>query len=368
MNRRTRSRILAFLLALLLAAAPAAGADLGPNQHLIPELRVNESIEAIAISAELSLQPEWDGSVTTGMPFGAVMVHTANATTLIFDRDGNHLFSIDDELSAKIPTPAGVEKPCTRVHPLPNDSRVYHYDNVTFVFGTAGEPPILTIIDESPKPDEEPIAIEITSLHEGGVAWIDVAPARLTVVGEVHAPAGVHSVVVRSGSVEVPCGNAAEFACSVPVSFGENAITVVATDNHGNRAEKTVNMTAHSGIPPPPLIAVSGRVTDAGGSPIPGALVRFESVFDLDDEPIAATAVTGEGGRYRVEDALGYRQTVTVEKEGYSPLREEVDFEDLTNTFDLELEPLPRAAPGFGSALAAFSFTGALLLIGRRRW
>ena len=347
-------------------STPATAADLGPNQHLIPELRVNESIETIAISAELSLQPEWDGSVTTGIPFGAVMVHTANATTLIFDRDGNHLFSIDDELSAKIPTPAGVEKPCTRVHPLPNNSRAYHHDNVMFVFGTAGEPPILTIIDESPKPVEEPITIEITSLHEGGVAWIDVAPAHVAVVGEVHAPAGVHSVVVRSGSVEVSCGNTAEFACSVPASFGENTITVVATDNHGNRAEKAVNVTVRSGIPPPPLIAVSGRVTDAGGSPIPGALVRFASVFDLDGEPIATTAVTGEDGRYLVETP-GYAQTVTVEKEGYSPLREEFTFENLTNTLDLELEPSSRAAPGFGSALAALSFTGALLLIGRRR-
>jgi len=356
----------ALLLALLLATAPAAAADLGPNQHLIPELRVNESIEAIVISAELSLQPEWDGSVTTGIPFGAVMVHTANATTLIFDRDGNHLFSIDDELSAKIPTPAGVEKPCTRVHPLPNDSRVYHHGDVTFVFGTAGEPPILTIIDESPKPVEEPITIEITSLDEGGVAWIDVAPAHVAVVGKVHAPAGVHSVVVRSGSVEVACGNTAEFICSVPVSFGENTITVVATDNHGNRAEKTVNMTAHSGIPPPPLIAVSGRVTDAGDSPVPGALVRFESVFDLGGEPIAATAVTGEDGRYRVETP-GYDQTITVEKEGYSLLRQEVDFENLTNTLDMELKPSSRPAPGFGSALAALSLTVALLLVGRRR-
>ncbi|NLB01225.1 MAG: hypothetical protein GX837_09780, partial [Methanomicrobiales archaeon] len=52
-------------------STPATAADLGPNQHLIPELRVNESIETIAISAELSLQPEWDGSVTTGIPFGA---------------------------------------------------------------------------------------------------------------------------------------------------------------------------------------------------------------------------------------------------------------------------------------------------------
>ena len=349
----------ALLLALLLAIAPAAAADLGPNQHLIPELRVNESIEAIVISAELSLQPEWDGSVTTGIPFGAVMVHTANATTLIFDRDGNHLFSIDDELSAKIPTPAGVEKPCTRVHPLPNDSRVYHHGGVMFVFGTAGEPPILTIIDESPKPDEEPITIEITSPNEGGVAWIDVAPAHVAVAGEVHAPAGVHSVVVRSGSVEVSCGNAAEFACSVPVSFGKNTITVVATDNRRHRAEKTVNLTVRSGIPPPPLVAVSGRVTDAGGSPVPGALVRLESVFDLGGEPIAAMTVTGEDGRYLVEDTLGYRQTVTVEKEGYSTLREEFTFENLTNTLDLELKPSSRTVPGFGSAVGVLGLLGA---------
>lgn len=349
----------ALLLALLLAIAPAAAADLGPNQHLIPELRVNESIEAIVISAELSLQSEWDGSVTTGIPFGAVMVHTANATTLIFDRDGNHLFSIDDELSAKIPTPAGVEKPCTRVHPLPNDSRVYHHGGVMFVFGTAGEPPILTIIDESPKPDEEPITIEITSPNEGGVAWIDVAPAHVAVAGEVHAPAGVHSVVVRSGSVEVSCGNAAEFACSVPVSFGKNTITVVATDNRRHRAEKTVNLTVRSGIPPPPLVAVSGRVTDAGDNPVPGASVRFESVFDLDGEPISATAVTGEDGGYLVEDTLGYRQTVTVEKEGYSPHGWEVVFENLTNTLDLELEPASRPVPGFGPAVGVLGLLGA---------
>lgn len=349
----------ALLLALLLAIAPAAAADLGPNQHLIPELRVNESIEAIVISAELSLQPEWDGSVTTGIPFGAVMVHTANATTLIFDRDGNHLFSIDDELSAKIPTPAGVEKPCTRVHPLPNDSRVYHHGGVMFVFGTAGEPPILTIIDESPKPDEEPITIEITSPNEGGVAWIDVAPAHVAVAGEVHAPAGVHSVVVRSGSVEVSCGNAAEFACSVPVSFGKNTITVVATDNRRHRAEKTVNLTVRSGIPPPPLVAVSGRVTDAGDNPVPGASVRFESVFDLDGEPISATAVTGEDGGYLVEDTLGYRQTVTVEKEGYSPHGWEVVFENLANTLDLELKPSSRTVPGFGSAVGVLGLLGA---------
>lgn len=360
MNGTTRT--LTLLLALLLAAVPAAGADLGPNQHLIPELKVNESIETIAISGVLSLQPEWDGSVTTGIPFGSIMVHTADARTLIFDSDGNQLLSISDELSAKVPTPAGVEKPCTWVHQLPNDSRVYHHDNATFIFGKAGEL-ILTVINEHPPPVEDPITIDITSPAEGETVWIDVVPPRVAVVGEVHAPTGLHNVVVRSGTGEVSCGNRPEFACSVPVSAGENTITVVA-DTHGPLAEKTVNVTVRIGIPPP-SIAVSGRVMDAGGNPVPGALVRFEPLLTLDGEPLAATNVTGEDGRYQIT-APGYRQTVTVEKEGYSTLREEFVFENSTNTLDLELEPSSRTVPGFDSAVGVLSLLGVVLLIGRR--
>ncbi|WP_054847906.1 hypothetical protein [Methanoculleus chikugoensis] len=185
MNGTTRTWTL-LLLALLLAAVPAAGADLDPNHYVIPELKVNESIETIAISGGvLTLQPEWDGSVTTGIPFGSIMVHTADARTLIFDSDGNQLLSISDELSAKVPTPpAGVEKPCTWVHQLPNDSRVYHHDNATFIFGKAGDL-ILTVINEHPPPVEDPITINITSPPaEGETVWIDVVPPpRVAVVG-----------------------------------------------------------------------------------------------------------------------------------------------------------------------------------------
>ncbi|HOI13798.1 MAG TPA: carboxypeptidase regulatory-like domain-containing protein [Methanoculleus sp.] len=364
MNGKTRTGTL-LLFAVLLAVVPAAGAGIDLDHHVIPELKVNESIETIAISGVLSLQPEWDGSGTSGIPFGSIMVHTADEKTLVFDKDGNQLLSISDELSAKVPTPGGFEKPCTWLHQLPNDSRVYHHDNATFIFGKAGDL-ILTVINEHPPPVEDPITIDITSPAEGETVWIDVVPPHVAVVGEVHAPAGLHNVVVRSGTGEVSCGNRPEFACSVPVSAGENTITVVA-DTHGPLAEKTVNVTVRIGLPPPPAIAVSGRVTDAGGNPVPGALVRFESVFTLDDEPLTGTNVTGEDGGYLVEGVFGYRQTVTVEKEGYAPLREEVVFENLTNDLDLELEPLPRAVPGFGSALAVLSLTGAFLLIGRKR-
>lgn len=140
----------------------------------------------------------------------------------------------------------------------------------------------------------------------------------------------------------------------------------MAWDNLRNRAEKTVNVTVSIGIPPPPSIIVSGEVTDPDGNPIPGASVRFESVLTLDDEPLAVTATTGADGGYRAEGAPGHRQTVTVEKEGYSPLRRDVVFENLTNELDLEMKPLPRTVPGCGLPAAVLALLGALLL-GRKR-
>ncbi|MCE5337938.1 MAG: carboxypeptidase-like regulatory domain-containing protein [Methanomicrobiaceae archaeon] len=358
------------LLAMLLAIVPAAGAGGGIDldRYAVPDLKVNESIETIAVSGVLTLQPEWDGSGITTIPFGSIIVHTADGKTLVFDKDGNHLLSISDDLSAKVPTPGGVEKPCTRLHQLPNHSRVYHRDNGTFVLDTAGDL-ILTVIDESPASVEDPITINITSPGEGADCWIDVVPPHIVVAGEIHAPLGVRSVNILSGTEEVRCGNGTEFACSVPVFPGENTITVVAWDNRRHRAEKTVNVTARIGIPPPPAIAVSGRVMDTDGNPVPGASVRFESVLTLDGEPLSVTAVTGENGGYLVEGAPGYRQTVAVEKEGYSSLRREVVFENLTNELDLELEPLPRTVPGFGPAVGVLSLMGALLILpGRKRW
>lgn len=60
----------ALLLAVLLATIPAASADTGfdPDRYPVPDLWVNESIETIAISGELSLQPE--PGVTAEEPSG----------------------------------------------------------------------------------------------------------------------------------------------------------------------------------------------------------------------------------------------------------------------------------------------------------
>lgn len=83
-----------------------------------------------------------------------------------------------------------------------------------------------------------PINLTITSPNEGDEVWIDVVPPHVVVIGEADAPSGIRGVVVQSGVGEVSCGNGTKFACSVPVSKGENRIRVIVTDNLGNRAEK----------------------------------------------------------------------------------------------------------------------------------
>jgi hypothetical protein len=208
-----------------------------------------------------------------------------------------------------------------------------------------------------------PINLTITSPNDGDEGWIDVVPPHVAVLGKADAPSGIRSVVVQSEIGEVSCGNETTFACSVPVSEGENRITVIATDNLGNQAEKSLNVTIHIGIPPPPAITVSGRVTDPEGNPIPNASVSFESTFTLDDEILSVTNTTGRDGRYLIENAMGYEQTIIVQKEGYLPLRREIIFENLTNELDLELRPSGREIPGFGLQVGIIGVFGALLVL-----
>lgn len=114
----------------------------------------------------------------------------------------------------------------------------------------------------NPVPGDEEINLIITFPKEGDEVWIDVVPPHVTVHGEVDAPSGIRSVVVQSEIGEVSCGNGMEFACPVPVSSGKNKITVIATDNLGNQAEKSLNVTIRSGPPPPLLIIVLGYLIE----------------------------------------------------------------------------------------------------------
>lgn len=182
MNRKIGRQALPLLLAVLLVSAgimPIAsaiengGAGIDLDRYSPPQLNVDPSIETIAIFEALSPRSEQritDGRTEGGIPFGSIVVHAADEITRVFDKDGNQLLSISDEKSGKLPTPAGVEKSCTRLHQLPNDSRVYHRGDQTFVLDAAGEL-ILTVIDETSPSGQRATALRDWLDHD----WIESA-------------------------------------------------------------------------------------------------------------------------------------------------------------------------------------------------
>lgn len=194
------------------------------------------------------------------------------------------------------------------------------------------------------------LSLTITYLNDGDVLWIDVVPPHAAVVGRAESPGGIKSIFVSSDNGEVSCGNESEFACSVPVSRGENTITVTAEDNSGRIVEEVLNVTVNIGLPPPPSITIRGRVIDTNGDPVPGAEVLFESDFALneDKEPLTVTNISGADGTYLIEDQIGYGQNIVVQKGGYLTYRAGVVFEEQNNRLDFSLEPQEKESPGFG--------------------
>lgn len=196
-------------------------------------------------------------------------------------------------------------------------------------------------------------------------AWIDIAPPNAVVLGEVSAPAGIRNITIRNGADEVICGNEPTIACDIPVSEGENTIIVTVTDNLGNQAVKALNLTVHLSIPPPTqlmAVTVSGRVTDLRGTPVPGALVKFESEPFEGFPPYNVTNITAADGSYIIKKARGLHQTISVEKEGYLPTRTIVIFERTRDELDLELVPSLPSVPGFDMPVCFAAFLGAIFL------
>ncbi len=193
MNGKIGMRAFSMLLAVLLVSMGVvpvvsaegevtAGVDL--DQYTIPDLKMDRSIETITISGILSLQGEPDKaeSGTYGIPFGSIVVHAADGITQVFDKDGDQLLSISDGRSEKIPTPAGVEKPCTWVHQIPDDSGAYYRGDTIFVLDPAGEL-ILLIINEDTVSKPSPESIQGWLGHD----WLESAEDYLNGITEYTA-------------------------------------------------------------------------------------------------------------------------------------------------------------------------------------
>ena len=218
---------------------------------------------------------------------------------------------------------------------------------------------------------ETSMKLSITSPKQYDTIWSDLAPPRAEVAGRAEASNGIRDVVVASGAGEVSCGNGTEFACSVPVTEGNETITVTLIDNLGKTSDAVLNVYVNVDVPPPPRISAIGTVRDSDGRPVPGATVRFESVLPLSGAPYPLATETAGDGSYLIENAFGYGQTVSVEKNGYLPLHREVVFEETVNRLDLELEPEPQGwgVPGFSAGIGVLALSGGLLAVrvARRR-
>ncbi|WP_301662798.1 carboxypeptidase regulatory-like domain-containing protein [Methanoculleus frigidifontis] len=219
------------------------------------------------------------------------------------------------------------------------------------------------------EPTETRMMLSVTSPKQYETIWSNAVPPQATVVGMANASTGIQSLVVRSSVGEVSCRDAAEFSCTVPVAEGNETITVTLTDTRGKTSEAVLPVYVNVDIPPPPFITVIGKVTDTDGHRIPGATVTFASVLPLSGTSKHVTAETDGDGGYLIQNAFGYAQTITVERDGYITLHREVVFENTTNRLELTLEPEPeeKAVPGFGAWIAAIAVSGGLLAARSRR-
>jgi hypothetical protein len=219
--------------------------------------------------------------------------------------------------------------------------------------------------------DDERISLIIATPRHQEV-WIDVVPPEVAVVGEASSSSGIRSIIIRDSLDEVSCGNDTRFACSIPVSKGENTIIIIVEDNAGNIIEKELNVIVHIGLPPPPLIIVSGRLTDTIGNPVSGAMITFESGVTLTknkiSKPVSVISnITGKDGGYFIEDAVGYMQGITIKKNNQTLYQSSVLFKNTTNQLNIELELKNKETSGFGFPLAFCSLGIVFAVFSRRR-
>ena len=155
-----------------------AGQYFNREGYQLPDLRFDKSQQKIVVDRALS-PPEENtvpgaalrkGSAmkednTYEIPEGAVIYHSADGITTVFDKHGTQLFSAKDSQAGIISTP-GEDKPATLVHEIPSGSVVYPEGNATFVVFNGNV--ILAEINDNPK-DSTLISGSVSSIPSPGI-------------------------------------------------------------------------------------------------------------------------------------------------------------------------------------------------------
>jgi hypothetical protein len=155
--------ILCLALGIIFSGMPAAGAeqmtnstiadpgnpdnaDIIPAPESLPTLLFDNSQPKITISAPLGPsapeehdnamrmqeKADTDRSASYQVPKGAIIYHSLDGVTTVFDANGNQVFSAEDADAGEVSTPRG-DMPATRVRELPSGSTLYPSGNITWV-------------------------------------------------------------------------------------------------------------------------------------------------------------------------------------------------------------------------------------------
>jgi len=214
--------------------------------------------------------------------------------------------------------------------------------------------------------NDSALTIDIITPNEKEFILSDVVPHHVWVSGKVNSPASLQSIIVSSSEGSASCGNQSPFGCDIVVTKGSEKIVVTATDITGNHAFRTQNIRVETGMPDlPPRITISGKITTPDGRPVEGAAVRTEFPRAYDTKTV--TVQSEADGTYRINNAHGFFQKISVEKNGYANVTKEITFNQNLNTADFILEPTTKPAPGFTTVLSLVAILGTLLIIPRKK-
>lgn len=224
------------------------------------------------------------------------------------------------------------------------------------------EPDMMT--SEIPAGDSA-IILDIKAPQEKQVFLNLAEPPHVTVIGYVRNMESLRSVIVSSQEGSTDCGNASFISCTIPVTKGLNQITITVMDSFGKRVSATRNFSIEYGVPDLPLrITISGKITTPDGRPVEGATVRTEFPRAYDTKTVAVQSEAD--GTYRINNAHGFRQKISVEKAGYANVTKEMTFTQNVNTADFILEPTTKPASGFTVVLCIVSMLESILIISRK--
>jgi hypothetical protein len=95
----------------------------------LPDLVYDDKQEKIPVNSELTIAGT---KGLKGIPSGAIIHHSANGITTVFDQDGKQIMVADDKESAIVPTPGGLKR-ATYVTEVPSGSHVINKGDITYV-------------------------------------------------------------------------------------------------------------------------------------------------------------------------------------------------------------------------------------------